>query len=420
MILAKRFAFLIFAALILLYLVISTRSTDYHATLQDLSQKVGLGELVDDEEYEIQQQTEASRQPLVVNQGALKNGSSRVFPPGAVKPAGETYTRGLVVGKLSSENTTWLESYLMTDANLRPYLYVVDDVRAPLHTSMNKGHEAMVYLTYIVDHYDDPAMPDIVVFMHPHQLAWHTPELLNHDAGEALKRLSSERVVREGYMNLRCHWDPGCPERLHPGKSWRDNLKREEVAIAAAWAELFVDDPIPDAIGAPCCAQFAVSRERIRATPKKKYQKYRDWLIRTDETDWISGRVFEYLWHKIFTDQSQLCPDARACYCDGYGICFESDGLFNDWFHNHFHWSKSVKELEKWDEQAALVAGIGDWDKIEQMNINVPLPGRNLELKEDIQTRFEKLVKLRTAALENGTDPEVRAAVARRPWMAID
>lgn len=420
MIFVKRVAVLTFASLVLLYLIFRARPTNYHATLQGLSQKVGLGELVDDEEYEIQQQTEASSQPLVVNQGALRNGSSRVFPPGAVKPPGDTYTRALVIGKLTTENTTWLEGYLPTDPGLTPYLYTVDDIRAPLHTPTNKGHEAMVYLTYLIDHYDDPNMADVTIFMHPHQLAWHTPELLNHDAAEALKRLSSERVVREGYMNLRCHWDPGCPERLHPGKSWTDNLKREEVALAAAWAELFVDDPIPEAIGAPCCAQFAVSRERIRAIPKKNYVKYRDWLMRTDETDWISGRVFEYLWHKIFTDQAQLCPDARACYCDGYGICFQTDDLFNQWFRNHFYWSKAVKELEKWDQRAAALNSIADWPKVEEMRIDIPLAGRNLELKEEIQERFITLVRLRTEALQNGTDPQIRAAVARRPWQSGD
>ena len=47
-------------------------------------------------------------------------------------------------------------------------IYVVDDPSAPLHPPKNKGHEVMVYLTYIIDHYDELA--DVTMFMHAHQL----------------------------------------------------------------------------------------------------------------------------------------------------------------------------------------------------------------------------------------------------------
>lgn len=415
MIFAKRIAVLLLTA-VLLILYFRARTQNYHSTLQRLSQRVGLGDLVDDEEEDFQEQLNRQKGPFTNNNHVTHNSSESSYPTGTLKPAGEPYTRALVIGRLYSENTTWLDSYLPTDAYLIPYLYIVDDHTAALHTPINKGHEAMVYLTYILDHYDSPSLPDISIFMHPHQLAWHTPELLNHDAAETLKRLSSERVTREGYMNLRCHWDPGCPERLQPGTSYRDNLKREEIAIAHAWAEMFPGEPVPDSIGAPCCAQFAVSRERIRAIPKASYERYRAWLLRTEETDWISGRVFEYLWHKIFTNQATLCPDARACYCDGYGICFQTPDLFETWFDNHHHWRRATKELEQWEERATIVNSVGNWKKVEQMKLDIPVPGRNIELKQEIDERFRLLVRLRTEALKNGTDPQIRAAVAGRPW----
>ena len=420
MILAKRIAVLFFTAVILIFLLRS-RTPDYHSTLQGLSQTVGLGELIEDEEERSQQQQNDAtslQQPAVQipppsSNQLYQNASS--FPPPNLKPVGVPYTRALIAGRLTTENTTWLTSYLPTDPTLTPYIYVVNDHSAPLHTPMNKGHEAMVYLTYILEHYDSPNLPDVNIFMHPHQIAWHNPELLNHDSAETLKRLSNERVVRHGYMNIRCHWDPGCPERIHPGNSYKDTMKREEIALARAWAEMFPEDPIPEVIAAPCCAQFAVSRERLRSIPKYKFQRYRDWLVRTKETDWISGRVFEYLWHKIFTHQDKLCLDARSCYCDGYGICFEADA-YEIWFDNHHWWRKRIKELEEWEERAALIDAVGNWKKIEQMQLDIPLPGRNWELKREIDERFQLLVSLRTEALKNGTDPEIRARIAGRPW----
>ena len=97
-------------------------------------------------------------------------------------------------------------------------------------------------------------------------------------------------------MNLRCHWDPGCPAWLHPGAVERNYEKQEEHLLASSWAELFPHDTIPTILAQPCCAQFAVSRERIRAMPKQQYVYMRDWLLRTELTDYLSGRIFEYLW----------------------------------------------------------------------------------------------------------------------------
>jgi len=315
------------------------------------------------------------------------------------------------MGHLATENTTFLS---LAPVDIQQYIYIVDDLSAPLHTPMNKGHEAMVYLTYILDNYN--SLPDINVFMHAHQRAWHTPELLNHEATEALKRLSSERVWREGYMNLRCHWDPGCPERIYPGRSYRENTKAEEVAVARAWAEMFPGVPIPDALGAPCCAQFAVSGERIRSIPRADFERYRNWLIRTTEGDWVSGRVFEYIWQVIFTGEPKVCPDSRTCYCDGYGICFTTAEAFEEWFELHHRWGETLKELDVWEAKAKVVDGVGDWKKMEQMKIEIPVPGKNWELKEDIDRTLRTLIDVRIDAIRNGTDPEVRARVAGRNW----
>jgi len=63
---------------------------------------------------------------------------------------------------------------------------------------------------------------------------------------------------------------------------------------------LFGSTEIPALIGAPCCAQFAVSREQIRKRPKKEYIRYRQWVLGTELSDAKSGRVMEFLWHVIF------------------------------------------------------------------------------------------------------------------------
>ena len=47
---------------------------------------------------------------------------------------------------MKHEDTSWVHEYL---PDWPSSIYVVDDPKAPLTVPKNKGHEAMVYLTYV-------------------------------------------------------------------------------------------------------------------------------------------------------------------------------------------------------------------------------------------------------------------------------
>lgn len=118
-----------------------------------------------------------------------------------------------------------------------------------------------------------------------------------------------------------------------PAKDWNRNTTFRD-----AFQVLLPGAPVPHSISAPCCAQFAVTRDTIRQRPKAHYQRYREWLIQTDLEDEISSRVMEKLWHSkpslaylvfgpltyppvIFGRPANDCPDAPTCYCKLYGLC---------------------------------------------------------------------------------------------------
>ena len=210
-----------------------------------MPQVVGLGDMVEDEEIQppspYQTATKEISDPNTPGEVGINmvDPFASPFLPGEAKPPGSNYTRNLVVAKTKEEEAGWLETEDIGE--ITQMIYTVDDQHAPLHVPMNKGHEVMVYLTYIIDHYDD--LPDVSIFMHSHQYAWHENDLLGYNAAEMVKRLSSARVQREGYMNLRCHWTPGCPEWMHPGTVEEDPYKQEESVMAGAWAELFLIGP---------------------------------------------------------------------------------------------------------------------------------------------------------------------------------
>ncbi|KAK5195328.1 hypothetical protein LTR47_010899 [Exophiala xenobiotica] len=187
-----------------------------------------------------------------------------------------------------------------------------------LRTPINKGNEAMAYLTYIVDHYHKQ-IPSIVAFLHSHHdgfwKAWHVDDPL-HDNANALQHLQLDYVKQQGYVNLRCNWAPGCTKLSIPNphisnETWHEIFANTSTpyfdsdpfgpaASSKIPGEQHHDEVSSSRIWTSCCAQFAVSREQIHRRPVQDYVNIRQWLLNTELDDASSGRTLEYLWHVIF------------------------------------------------------------------------------------------------------------------------
>jgi hypothetical protein len=223
--------------------------------------------------------------------------------------------------------------------------------------TINKGHEALGYLTYLIDHYD--MLPSIMVFLHPHQkgykASWHVDAPL-HSNTAAIRTLRLELVRQRGYVNMRCNPTPNCryngdasrhPELL-TRERWitfwsntstpaatieheletKDNIDwpAEHSFSSFSWAAMSfspkaADDSDVPAIAATAGAQFALSREAARRRPREDYIALKEWIVKTDEDDSVTGRVFEYLWHVIFGMPGVLCYERSKCECDVYDRC---------------------------------------------------------------------------------------------------
>ena len=180
-----------------------------------------------------------------------------------------------------------------------------------LTVPVNKGHEGMAYLTYLIDNYDN--LPANIAFLHSHRngflRAWHTDTPL-HDNVFAMQRLQFDYLQEQGYVNLRCKWNPGCLEShrrsnyLHMTEEiWNDiftNTSTPPIALLPRSEGGQNSITMPKSVGVACCAQFAVSRDQVRKRPRQDYIAMRDWLVSTELSDAKSGRVLEYLWHIIF------------------------------------------------------------------------------------------------------------------------
>ncbi|PVI00696.1 hypothetical protein DM02DRAFT_671803 [Periconia macrospinosa] len=322
---------------------------------------------------------------------AVSSASRKPFSPGVAKPENSEYSRTLVVAKTNGEDVGWIRNDL---PDLPAAVYEVDKPNATYRVPRNKGNEAMVYLTYLIDHYDELA--DTTIFIHAHSITYHNNILLDLSTPATIKRLQDDRVWRQGFMNLRCHFEPGCPGVYLNRTITGDQDKSSDGALNRdLFKELFPGHKIPPVLSEPCCAQFAVSRERVRDNPKKTYEHLREWLLATPLNDADSGRVFEYIWQYLFTRNAEVCPSMNACYCDGYGICFGDDNQLDDWM-------EKLKRKEKIDEEMDLARRRGEGFEVVQ-----EIEGRRVVLEEELEKEKE-------AAYKRGDEAKNRA-LAREP-----
>lgn len=218
----------------------------------------------------------------------------------------------VVVASVSGDDTNWLETLPI------PYaLYVTDDPYSRYKVPLNRGNEAMVYLTYICDHYY--TLPKTMAFIHSHQSSWHN-DAFDGDMAQALQHLNWTNVERHGFFNLRCSTQPGCPVEIVT--SHITSGRETEAAFSSAWRHAFQPylGAVPDVVGTACCAQIAVSAKQVHTLPLRFYEHVRQWLIDSELNSATSGRVLEYAWHIMFGKPHVWCEDENVCRCLVYGL----------------------------------------------------------------------------------------------------
>lgn len=71
------------------------------------------------------------------------------------------------------------------------FINEIDNSTAITRAPVKKGHKAIVYLSYIIDHRGD--LQEIAILMRVHTFARHNNDLLNHDSSDMVSRLQELR-----------------------------------------------------------------------------------------------------------------------------------------------------------------------------------------------------------------------------------
>lgn len=245
----------------------------------------------------------------------------------------------------------------------------------------------MAYLTHIITNYDNLA--PYTIFLHGHARAWHQPE----PTAWKIRALNLDLLATEGYINLRCGLKPGCSADTILGSAHPEPRDHPEVRsiMPAFWAWNFQPEhgrwdlgAYPSELGQPCCAQFAVTRERILARPKEFYEAYRRPMERDVRemqrvfgplwTGYRMGVLYEHLWHVVFGKEALFCPDARFCR----EVVFRDQVRCADYTGDYEHragWRKiqcqNAWDSEGMDVETGEVDRYGGWDGVKDLESDV-------------------------------------------------
>lgn len=116
-----------------------------------------------------------------------------------------TKVGAIVAGVLNSAQVEWME-----DLTSNWTIHITDVQNTTIHP-INKGHESMVYLNHILEHWD--SLAPMTLFVHGHLESWHQDFPMN----ETIKSLNLAEVEKEGFLNLRCNWEHGCKSHFDYG-----------------------------------------------------------------------------------------------------------------------------------------------------------------------------------------------------------
>jgi hypothetical protein len=153
----------------------------------------------------------------------------------------------------------------------------------------NLAHEALPYLRFIIDHYDD--LPRRTVFLHGHRASWH-----NKDMAAVLRALNWDLEYANLNFNSGLHLAPDAP--AEGGGPMRYGY------IKAVWPSFFEPwfGPIPPYFNVHCCGQFLVSRDAIRALPLAFWQTYYTLALRSPFVVPANLAIlFEHMWGFVMT-----------------------------------------------------------------------------------------------------------------------
>ncbi|CCD43542.1 hypothetical protein ACHAPC_008056 [Botrytis cinerea] len=181
-----------------------------------------------------------------------------------------------------------------------------DNLAIIQHTSpasTHKGSEALIYLKYLHQYYDN--LPSISIFLNK----WEATELsCPISETDLINRLDLATVQSRGFL-------PFC---FQDASSMGTND-----SVISLFQKSFPDKEVPNKFSAPC-NEFAISKDAIRSVPREQYLRLANMLRPTcAESD--AGKEWDVMWPYLFLQDDTNEVAASEALCQGWGICLGSE-----------------------------------------------------------------------------------------------
>lgn len=155
--------------------------------------------------------------------------------------------------------------------------------------NFNKVQEVPAYLKYIIENYNN--LPEYSVFIHGHLMS-------EHQSDNIINIINSIDFTKDIINLNREDWI----QTISRGDEFQD---RKFSWIEENWKDLIGDYlPLPDSLTFPSCAQFAIHKSKIIQYPIEFWKHLFNWCEKTELDNFISSRIFEYIWYYIFSKQN--------------------------------------------------------------------------------------------------------------------
>jgi hypothetical protein len=166
----------------------------------------------------------------------------------------------------------------------------------------NKANEALSYLFYIINNYEN--LPENMIFIHDENESWHHTGKITEKIYEWIKEYENQGSTYYEFNNMEIAKDLDLYKNNSVFKNFWDTIMKDNIG----------DYETVQPEKGKCCAQFIVSKNNILLHSKNFYENYYNWLITNtngegngDSNDLNSGhktgRYAEYTWRYIFNSK---------------------------------------------------------------------------------------------------------------------
>lgn len=163
------------------------------------------------------------------------------------------------------------------------------------HKESDECHEAVPYLRFIYEHYDD--LEGKIFFVHDHEYSWHYPRSV---FTLVQKRMKSQQFKKDKFGTL-TYW------QVQAHIPWQKTKVYTELFDEIFHGTSMMKFRNISSYQFYCCASFFVDAENFKIRPREEYKLFIDRLINYshhhENPAYYCGRIMEYTWQLVLNEQ---------------------------------------------------------------------------------------------------------------------